>query len=656
MKKISELTICWMLFGACLWIYQGHGPQITSNDNIPHTLLAFNWLENHTLNFDNFRNSYFWNEGVLPYFFSEAPNGHLTSTYPIGTELVTFPLYLLFFIYLKITALLHLGSSTGALELTSTKFEQTRWFFGRLAATVCSSLSVILLYLSLRIKFSRATALLTTFTYGFATTTWVLGSQDLRQHTVSNLLLTALILCLLKANRTTEQSRKILLVLTGIFCGLLPSVRLTSTIFAAAAIIYAFYAYRRQAIYLLPGLLSILPNWIWNSYYFGIENFSRGGYLKQFESGASGYTFSIDYFFSAFWGQLVSPSDGLFIYSPVLLVSLLGFYIAFRNRAQPDEQMLLCLSFACLGLFLHYCFYRPWDGGGGSYGPRFLTDILPVACFLLGYGIDWITSQTIAGWPPKLTQVMLSVFLMLLFWSTAVEMLGAFTATLWGEVPLPLINQPGRRWQLSDSQIERHFRRLLVQIASPIHDPTTYRQGLNGEIEQLELIRKNGTIQPVGQTLVMPANKRQVFRATLKNTGQSPWFGYQTALQDDGETRLQVSWTNAVGRRIEPRRNELYISGQPQPGEAASAIGMLNSPRQPDRYQMTFWLIMEGVKHNLAAKPFAKPLYTINVTVEPKAKKSEQPESSTSALRGTTVEAPIVGKLQQIAIRITDID
>lgn len=620
--KIPELILCLLLLTACIFIYQSSLYWSGSNDSVPQRLLAFNWLENHSLNLDNFRGSYLFKDGESPYFFTEAPNGHLTSTYPIGTVLGTFPLYLLFFIYLKIAALLHIGSA-GPLDLTSKAFAPTYQFFGHLAATLCSALSVILLYLGLRLKFSRATALITAFTYGFATTTWALSSQDLRQHTVSNLLLSALILCLLKANRTTEKSRKTLLILAGVFCGLLPSVRLTSAIFAVAAIVYAVYVYRKQAIYLLPGLLSILPNWLWNSYYFGIENFIRGGYSKQFESGASAYDLSINYFVSAFLGQLVSPSDGLFIYSPVLLFSLLGAYIAFRGRAQPDEKLILCLGFACLGLFLHYCIYKPWNGGSDSYGPRFLTDILPVACFLLGYSLDWLTDWSMTGWPPKLNQVMFSLFLLLLFWSTAVQMLGTVTRTNWGRVPLPLINRPERRWALTDSQIERHFRSLLMQISPPIHNPKTYGQGLSGKIERLEMVRENGNIQLAGQALVLKKNERRVFRAALKNTGQSPWFGYQTALQENGETRIQVSWTDTAGQVIQPRQSELFVLGQPQPGETAEAIGMLNAPGKPGTYQVAFVLNMTGMESYRTAKP----LYNLSVTVNPRVKKTRPPQT-----------------------------
>lgn len=622
MKKFPEAVICLLLFAACVLVYQLNGQiGLASNDNIPHTLLAFNWLENGTLNFDNFRDSYlFVGETNTPYYFSEAPNGHLTSTYPIGTSIVTFPLYLLFFIYLKLVGLVQaLGgdSSALALNLTDESFNETRHFFGKLAGTLCSALSVVLFYLSLRLKFNQPVALLTSFTYAFATTTWALNSQDLRQHTVSNLLLTGLMLCLLKANRTTGRSRHILLVVAGCFCGLLPSVRLTSAIFAAAAIVYSVYIYRRESIYLLLGLPSILLNWMWNSYYFGLANFGRGGYSQQFESGASSYNFSPPHIIEAFFGQLISPSDGLFIFSPVLLLAIPGFYLVFRRRAGADEKLVLCLAFACIGLFLHYCIYAPWDGGGDSYGPRFLTDILPVVCFLVGYSLDAILAKL----PPRSFRItpLLAVFLLTLFLSTAVQSVGAFTDVSWGKVPLPLINNPQRRWYLTDSQIERHSRNLIAQIASPIHDSELYLQQLNGKLDQLETIRRNGTIETIGDRWTVRTGTKRVLRASLTNTGQSTWFGYQTGLEEQGETRLYLRMFNAAGNPVRLKQDNLYISGRPQPGERATAIGQIIAPTKPGDYRVVLWLIAEGLEEAVESKP---PLHEFTLTVLPRQKKN----------------------------------
>lgn len=102
MKQKPLALTCLLIFLACCAVYLVNSRVFSSNDNIPHTLLAFNWLENQTLHFDNFTNSHFFKDCQLcfngvPYFFQEAPNGHITSSYPIGAAIVTFPLYLLFF-------------------------------------------------------------------------------------------------------------------------------------------------------------------------------------------------------------------------------------------------------------------------------------------------------------------------------------------------------------------------------------------------------------------------------------------------------------------------------------------------------------------------------------------------------------------------------
>lgn len=627
-RKMSQAAIALLIFAACVWVYHVSGSlNLGSNDNIPHTLLALNWLENQTLNFDNFRDSYFFQFGETPYYFSEAPNGHLTSTYPIGTAIVTFPLYLLFFLYLKLSSLvqgLFSGDLSLAINLTSAEFEPTRRTLARLAATLCSALTVVLFYLSARLKFLPSVVLLTTFTFAFATSTWVLGSQDLRQHTVSNLLLTALIFCLLKANRTTGRPRQLLFLVAGCFCGLFPSVRLTSAIFVVTALVYVVYFYRREVIFFLLGLPTILLNWAWNSYYFGIENFSRGGYLRQFESGASGYNFSPDYIVEAFFGQLISPSDGFFVFAPVLLFALPGAYLAVRQRAGKDEILVLGLSLACLILFLHYCVYVPWDGGGGSYGPRFLMDVLPVVCLLVGYSLQAIVLKFSTASRPD--RVLLALFLGLLLCSTAVEVIGAFSDTAWSKVPLPLIRAPERRWSLSDSQIERHFRNMVARIHPPISDPETYARQIDGVIEQIEWLRQNGTVVPLADHMQIRTGNNRILRATLRNTGQSPWFGYQTGLEGFGETRLELRLWNEAGRPVKLKQDRLYISGTPQPGETATAMALLQLPRQPGTYQAELRLIIEG-NANEYMNPDRPPLHRWTITVLPRLKKNAAQES-----------------------------
>ena len=82
---------------------------------------------------------------------------------------------------------------------------------------------------------------------------------------------------------------------------------------------------------------------------------------------------------------LISPSRGLFFWSPWLLLSLLGF---FRLRPIHRPLALTCASVALLQLFLIAGFSYP--EGGWALGPRYLAPILPFLALLSSYGLKML--------------------------------------------------------------------------------------------------------------------------------------------------------------------------------------------------------------------------------------------------------------------------
>ncbi|MDM8521513.1 hypothetical protein QUF64_15815 [Anaerolineales bacterium HSG6] len=71
-------------------------------------------------------------------------------------------------------------------------------------------------------------------------------------------------------------------------------------------------------------------------------------------------------------GQLISPGRGLFLYCPILLLSIVGFYPFWRRF--PAETLL---AIGIIGL--HLLLYGKWFmwHGGYAWGPRFLIPTLP---------------------------------------------------------------------------------------------------------------------------------------------------------------------------------------------------------------------------------------------------------------------------------------
>lgn len=78
-------------------------------------------------------------------------------------------------------------------------------------------------------------------------------------------------------------------------------------------------------------------------------------------------------------GNLISPSRGLFIFSPYLLLAITGAIWFWRDlRRQP--LVWLCLAWFILQLWLVARAASWW--GGASFGPRLLTDALPALVLL----------------------------------------------------------------------------------------------------------------------------------------------------------------------------------------------------------------------------------------------------------------------------------
>lgn len=591
-----------LLFLTCLFVYLANQETISSNDNVPNSLLAFNWLDQHSLTFDAFRETYHYRSddtygaGGIPYYFVEAPNGHLSSTYPIGTAIVTFPLYFVFFIFIKLSEFIQSlasGTPVDLLDLTDANVRASIREYQKLAAAIVASLSVLIFYLTVRLKFNSAVSLIATFIFAFATATWTISSQGLWQHGSANLVVITILFCLFKANRATASRRQVLLILAGFFCGLLPGIRPTSLVYTGAAIVYAIFAYRQEALFLLLGLPSAFLSAGWNFYYFGIslKNFFIAGYSRMSEQGksftASYYVFTPQQFIQGLSGLLFSPSRGLWIYTPVTLFAFPGAYNLLKRWRGKDEQLLLLFSGAALVLFLQYCFFTVWSGGW-CYGPRYLTDIIPVLCLLIAYFVADFVNPTDR---PSHRQAHLirigisTLFVASILFSTFTQIVGAFGSTNWDGIPY---SADYRLWNWQDTQIARHTNTLLTKLNPPIDKPRRYLNQLQGEILQITTVEN----QPIAPPLQFTPSQRVPLKAQVKNTGSAVWYGYETGLTK-GLTVVRVSFLDANGQTVAiEERNLLYVSGTPDPGKLGAAIGSILAPATPGNYRAVFDLVL----------------------------------------------------------------
>jgi hypothetical protein len=632
----KQLWICILIFFTCIYVYSSNKDVfILSGDTTPNSLIGFNWLFNHTLNFDNFRNGYLY--GAIkacgtecvgmntPYFFKEAPNGHLVSVYPAGSAIITFPLYFCFFCYLKLKILLHnlLFSTPFILpDIADPAFETYRITFEKLASNISTSLSVVIFYLCLNLKFNIPVALITSFIYAFATNTWTTSSQALWQHGASNLVTVSALLCLLKANRANQKEKHLLLILCGFFCGLLPGIRPTSLLFSITFITYSIFAYRMDSLFLLIGLPSILTTLFWNLNRFGFtfenlikpSNILIGRYAVFSDSFLSSlYNFSPQQFCQSFLGVLISPTRGLFIYSPVTLFAFPGANKVLKlARFGKDEKLISCLLIGSLIILFQFGFYTQWHGGW-SYGPRLMTDLLPTMCFLIAYCLDHLfsLSENYLSQVSKIFRVgVIGLLVITIIYSTFTQVVGSFGFNPWDAVPVSSTIVQSRLWSWRDSQIERSTNALYYRISEPVKKPSKYLNTLVGIIRNVS----NSDDKPISSPLLVKPSEQMFLKVHLVNRGDSQWYGYETGMWRD-LMLVKFAFFKKDKTQANALVDTLFVSGNPKRREKAIAVGNVVFPSEPGEYKMKFSLAVLGrlqPKHEILKRPFELDVKVLN--------------------------------------------
>jgi hypothetical protein len=111
---------------------------------------------------------------------------------------------------------------------------------------------------------------------------------------------------------------------------------------------------------------------------------------------------------------LFSPEKGLFFWSPILLVSLIGFVTMFETVRPLALGIVLFVASATYLI-------ASWDDWqfGGSYGHRAFTDLLPAFAFAMAAGYERLTRRP--GWTPAIVAcvalaVSLSIVQMIQYW------------------------------------------------------------------------------------------------------------------------------------------------------------------------------------------------------------------------------------------------
>ena len=545
----------------CMLVYNANLRSISAGDTYPARYLPFAILKHHTLFLDPIAKVAAQGRSDLAFWMPHRPDGHSISLYPVALPVLISPLYL---------------PAVGYLNLrgwSDARFDHVARVMEKLTASLLAALSASLLYLLLLRRAKASIALLLTVAYAFGTTTWVISSQALWQHGLAGLLVIGALL-FLTAPCTLPRA-----LATGLLLGLIAANRPPDVILGAALGIYALvWAGRRRAVLLsaaaaLPMLLVLFYNFI-------AAGNAGGGY------GMIGKAqFFAHPLFAGAAGLLVSPTRGLLVYSPFFVFLALAWRHVPRDR--KERGLTLAMTIAVI---LQIALYAKADWRGGmSWGPRYMTDLLP---FLIWILVPVVTALQSVGW---------MVFRILIGVSIVLQALGAFTYS--GSYDIPIF-AADIGWTKHDMRAAWDWRNAGF-LTSPSHGlaPPDLAVAVRGSFDGLEVDGQAVSAVTAGQEVVATGwalagsatpwqvavnvdgrqpvatqtfTDRPDVRATLRENSPSGWrMTLDTSGLTPGVHHLTVMvWAFAKGEASYLAERELTVIGtatSPVPGSRREA-------------------------------------------------------------------------------------
>jgi len=247
-------------------------------------------------------------------------------------------------------------------------------YIGKITASFFISLSgVIIFFLSLRILRRKILSLVIASAYVFGTPLFSIDGQALWQHPIGIFFISLSLLILYDIlSKDNDLIKEKSFLLLGAFLGMAVGIRLNNIIPFGIIFLYFFIKRRRSSyFYLLGSSPVILFNSWYNLTYF--HNIFSTGY-----GGAGRASSFMDASpMRAFIGMLFSCNFGLFVYYPVLILSVIGVIYFLVNRKNEEIRyfyyLCLVITIANVAFIAHY----RWYTGGYSWPSRMLSETIP---------------------------------------------------------------------------------------------------------------------------------------------------------------------------------------------------------------------------------------------------------------------------------------
>ena len=415
-----------LLFAFVLLVYSANGRQIGAVDTIANQLLPIAIVRGDGPVLNRFA------ETVQGQYYVEADGDRLLSRYPLLPALVALPTT-----YVQVKLLDHLRP---AWTRDPAGYE---WWIGLIAknsAALVAALAALFFHRLLLQLGLREVAALTTLATALGSDLWVVASQSPWQHGSAALFLVLALWLLVPARAPRWR-----LAAGGLAAALAVCARPTSVLFALPLALWAARSLGRRALwFLVPaagvGVLLLGHNWlVFGNLLGGLGGIEGLGHAKH---GLAGWVSSEP--LTSIAGSLWSPSRGLFVFSPWVLLALAA--LPFTSRRLAPFPILRAALLGLLPFGLVISIYGVW-WGGWSFGPRYWTEAMPLFGVLLGFALVWARQRS---------RPALLAFRGAIAVAIALQAIGAFCyPSSWNRVPVSVDVAHERLWDWGDSEIRR---------------------------------------------------------------------------------------------------------------------------------------------------------------------------------------------------------
>jgi hypothetical protein len=430
--------------------------------------------------------------------FAVQQGGHRVSIYPTLSPVLAAP------VFAAARAFFALDETGSALA-------------GKLAAALLSALAAAFFFLATAARGYRLGAFGVAVLFALGTSVWS-SSQALWQHPAAVLFLCATLLCLVRAEDDPAWAARAFLPLALAVAARHADVALAAVLAVGIALRWP----RRlpwMIAWALPAVVFVCAyDW---AYFGGPLRHGFSGSLARFAAPGVGHL-----------GLLFSPAKGLLVFTPLAVAALAGLAVAWRRN---ERWWVGTLGGAVLAHWLLMGLWGEWHGGE-SWGPRLLTDALPLLFFFLPEGLERL---------PRLAPLLAVL-------SVGFQAVGAFAYDYGWERTHQRGGAAPPLWDVADNPILFHLERKVLIVAAP-----TVKDGK-------AFVREH----PIA--IMGPEGSRLSFaRDRLEGTGSVPTFGdvhlQRGAQIENGKLHLQGRWAGVFLRvrdDARPRRLQLRIAAR----------------------------------------------------------------------------------------------